>query len=530
MAFFATLKAAVNIATSQSYDIDWREPKVKEAAIVHWEEVKAAADPALPLAGLRLTAEQKSKLDELLKGESVFPDQPTDELLDGMPDAIPSASLNRICGSIIDNCLNNHNHAVVAASDDVAIQRASLVVVPAFSRYLRSVASLHDAEPVWSAPLDTVCIHVQRGELIYVGVVSREVAALEVLELLEGVQQALGEYIGHVTELTLKENFATVYQLLSEMVDSGSAVTTDTAVLRGLVPVPSLVDRVIENVAGIGMRAERRPAVNTSSTPWRAPGIRHTNNEIFVDVVERIDATVEAGGAVAAYDVSGDISCNARLTGMPDLLLAVNRADAMDDVAFHPCVRAARWDAERVIAFVPPDGQFKLASFHVAADPAASPLLPLRLHAATSRLPDQSHAIEISADAGHTAGRPVEKIHVRVPLPANAYNIRVQCKAGSHTVSNVRLPQVEWSLKALRPTERGARLTIHYLLRAPSASEPPLSAGNELGAQAAFVDFEVAGYSISSLKVESLKLLRESYKIFKGVRYVTKAGSFQLRF
>ncbi|KAJ2040716.1 hypothetical protein H4S03_000860 [Coemansia sp. S3946] len=418
--------------------------------------------------------------------------------------------------------------------NDVSIQRASLIVVPAFAKYLRSVSSLHEAEPVWSAPQDTVCIHIQRGELVYLGLVSQEVPALEVLELLEGVVQALVEYIGHLSELTLKENFSTVYQLLSEMVDSGSAVTTDTSVLRGLVPVPSLVDRVIENVSGIGIRSEKRPDVNTSSTPWRSQGIRHTNNEFFVDIIERIDATVGADGSVVSYDVSGDISCKSRLTGMPELLLVLNRAEAMDDVAFHPCVRASKWHTERVIGFVPPDGQFKLASFHVATD-AAPRLLPLHLHATVSRQSDQSHTIEISADAGQSGNRPVEKIQVRVPLPAQAYNIRVQCKAGTHTVSNVRLPQVEWSLKSLSATDRGARLTIQYQVRATGSvatGAPQLSPspGSSQSALAAFVDFEVAGYSVSSIKVDSLKMLVESYKLFKGVRYVTKAGSFQLRF
>lgn len=110
MGFLGTLGAAVSIATSQTYDVDWADDKAKDAAIVHWKEVKEAADPALPLAGMRLTAEQKAKLDELLKGNSVFPEDPTHELLDGMPDAIPPASLNRIIGKIVDDCVKNHNH------------------------------------------------------------------------------------------------------------------------------------------------------------------------------------------------------------------------------------------------------------------------------------------------------------------------------------------------------------------------------------------------------------------------------------
>ncbi|KAJ2765640.1 hypothetical protein IWQ56_004018 [Coemansia nantahalensis] len=106
----STASAAISIATSANYDIDWSDAKVSDAAIVHWTVVKEKADAALPLAGLRLTAEQKKRLDQLLKGESVLPDQPTHALLRGLPEAIPPASLNRIVGSVIDECIKSHKH------------------------------------------------------------------------------------------------------------------------------------------------------------------------------------------------------------------------------------------------------------------------------------------------------------------------------------------------------------------------------------------------------------------------------------
>ncbi|KAJ2162954.1 hypothetical protein GGF46_000140 [Coemansia sp. RSA 552] len=110
MGFFSTVGAAVSIATSATYDIDWKSQQVREAVIIHWKEIKEKADNALPLASLRLTTEQKAKLDELLKNKGVFPDEPTDVLLDGLPDAIPPVSLNRIVGSVIDDCIKNHKH------------------------------------------------------------------------------------------------------------------------------------------------------------------------------------------------------------------------------------------------------------------------------------------------------------------------------------------------------------------------------------------------------------------------------------
>ncbi|KAJ2723205.1 hypothetical protein GGI07_002774 [Coemansia sp. Benny D115] len=111
MGFFSTISAAYSIATSDSYDIDWQKQETRDAVRIHWETVRPKANDALPLAALRLTPEQKKLLDELLKdSDGLFPEKPTEDLLKRLPDAIPPASLGRIIGSIIDDCLKNHKH------------------------------------------------------------------------------------------------------------------------------------------------------------------------------------------------------------------------------------------------------------------------------------------------------------------------------------------------------------------------------------------------------------------------------------
>lgn len=38
----------------------------------------------------------------------------------------------------------------------------------------------------------------------------------------------------------------------------------------------------------------------------------------------------------------------------------------MDDVKFHQCVRLNKFDSERTISFIPPDGEFELLSYRIA--------------------------------------------------------------------------------------------------------------------------------------------------------------------
>jgi hypothetical protein len=67
--------------------------------------------------------------------------------------------------------------------------------------------------------------------------------------------------------------------------------------------------------------------------------------------------------------VSGFIFANSRLSGIPDLCLTFVDADVLDDCAFHPCVRYNRYDKDRTVSFVPPDGQFEV---HNHTHPQAS--------------------------------------------------------------------------------------------------------------------------------------------------------------
>ena len=36
----------------------------------------------------------------------------------------------------------------------------------------------------------------------------------------------------------------------------------------------------------------------------------------------------------------------------------------MDDITFHQCVRLSRFDSERIISFIPPDGEFELMTYY----------------------------------------------------------------------------------------------------------------------------------------------------------------------
>ena len=66
-------------------------------------------------------------------------------------------------------------------------------------------------------------------------------------------------------------------------------------------------------------------------------------------------------------EIHGYIDCAVKLTGMPDLTMSFVNPRLFDDVSFHPCVRYKKWESERLLSFVPPDGNFRLMSYHVGS-------------------------------------------------------------------------------------------------------------------------------------------------------------------
>lgn len=105
----------------------------------------------------------------------------------------------------------------------------------------------------------------------------------------------------------------------------------------------------------------------------------------------RFDLRPSCSGSTITAEIQGVIDACVKLTGMPDLTLSfmvsllflrarVGREGQrsvclsvsqnprlLDDVSFHPCVRFKRWEAERILSFIPPDGNFRLLSYHVSS-------------------------------------------------------------------------------------------------------------------------------------------------------------------
>ena len=129
------------------------------------------------------------------------------------------------------------------------------------------------------------------------------------------------------------------------------------------------------------------PTAASNAVGWRTDGIKHSKNEIFLDVVERVNILVSNNGTVLRSEILGTVKMRSTLSGMPELKLGLNdkvlfemtgkqsksKLIELEDIKFHQCVRLNKFETERLITFIPPDGEFDLMSYRL--DTHVKPLI-----------------------------------------------------------------------------------------------------------------------------------------------------------
>ena len=120
----------------------------------------------------------------------------------------------------------------------------------------------------------------------------------------------------------------------------------------------------------------------TNAVSWRAEGLKYKKNEVFLDVVESVNLLINANGSIVRSEVVGALKFRTFLSGMPECKLGLNdklvleaqgragkgKAVDMEDIKFHQCVRLARFENDRTISFIPPDGAFELMTYRLSME------------------------------------------------------------------------------------------------------------------------------------------------------------------
>jgi len=339
--------------------------------------------------------------------------------------------------------------------------------------------------------------------------------------LLHTIRKVMEDYFRDVEEESLRDNFVIIYELLDEMVDFGYPQTTDGKILQEYITQES---HKLEMVP-------RPPPAVTNAVSWRQEGLKYRKNEVFLDVIESVNLLASANGNVLRSDIEGAIKMRVYLSGLPELRLGLNdkvlfentgrstksKAVELEDVKFHQCVRLARFDNDRTISFIPPDGEFELMSYRLNTQ--VKPLIWIE-----SEIETHSHSrveIMVKAKSQFKRRSTANNVEIVVPVPNDADSPKFKTTIGACRYVPEK-SSVVWSIKSFPGGKE-------YLMRA-SFGLPSIESESIDGKPPIEVKYEIPYFTTSGIQVRYLKIIEKSgYQALPWVRYITQSGDYQIR-
>jgi len=354
------------------------------------------------------------------------------------------------------------------------------------------------------------------------GLSRRNSNAAEVLLFLHKLASVLEEYFKELEEESIRDNFVIIYELLDEMMDFGYPQTTESKILQ---------EYITQESHKLEVQA-RPPMAVTNAVSWRSEGIRYRKNEVFLDVIESVNLLVNANGNVVRSEILGAIKMKCYLSGMPELRLGLNdkvmfestgrssrgKAIEMEDVKFHQCVRLSRFENDRTISFIPPDGEFELMSYRLSTQ--VKPLI--WAEAVVERHEGSRVEYMVKVKAQFKRRSTANNVEIVIPVPDDADSPKFRAAIGSVQYAPEKSAMI-WKIKQLGGGKE-------FLMRAhfglPSVkSEDTMDKRTPIS-----VRFEIPYFTVSGIQVRYLKVVEKSgYQALPWVRYITQHGEYDLR-
>ncbi|KAJ6155731.1 AP-1 complex subunit mu-1 [Penicillium chermesinum] len=356
---------------------------------------------------------------------------------------------------------------------------------------------------------------------------------------------ALTKSNSNATEILLfLHKLVEVFTEYFKMMDFGYPQTTESKILQ---------EYITQESHKLEVQAQPRPPIAvTNAVSWRSEGIRYRKNEVFLDVVESLNLLVSASGNVLRSEILGAVKMKCYLSGMPELRLGLNdkamfestgratrgKAVEMEDVKFHQCVRLSRFENDRTISFIPPDGEFELMSYRLNTQ--VKPLIWVECLV-------ESHSgsrIEymLKARAQFKRRSTANNVEILVPVLEDADSPRFRTNIGTVHYAPEK-PAVIWKIKQFGG---GKEFLMRAELGLPSVKGDDERGGGmtggfggSMGGAGALgkakrpinVKFEIPYFTTSGIQVRYLKITEPKlqYPSLPWVRYITQSGDIAVR-
>ncbi|KAI8868329.1 clathrin adaptor, mu subunit [Ramicandelaber brevisporus] len=390
-------------------------------------------------------------------------------------------------------------------------------------------------------------IHMRHNDLYLLALSRGNSNAMMAMVFLQKLVQVLTEYFGTLEEESIRDNFVVIYELLDEIMDYGVPQITETNILKEYITQESFM---------LEKQSIRPPMAVTNAVSWRSEGIKYKKNEVFLDVIESINLLANPNGDVLRSEIMGVIKIKSCLSGMPELRLGLNdkvvidarlaaasgatspsppasgsstggaaagggtaprpRTIEMEDIKFHQCVRLSRFESDRTISFIPPDGEFELMSYRLNTQ-----VKPLIWCETLTEMHSGRVEYLVKAKSQFKRRSTANHVEITVPVPEDCDSPRFQCSVGTVEYLPEKAAFV-WTIRQF-PGGQEATIRAHFGRPTIKSEEPeqrkPIS-----------IVFEIPYYTTSGIQVRYLKITeRSGYIGSPWVRYLTLNGDYHIR-
>lgn len=342
-----------------------------------------------------------------------------------------------------------------------------------------------------------------------------------------------------MSEEALRKNFILCYELLDEMLDFGYPQVTRTENLKSFVyNEPIVVDPVANTGSMVNPKtasasAVHKPVISSVQENGRRSLNSNQKNEIFVDILERINILFSSNGYMLNSTIDGCIQMKSYLAGNPELRLALNEdlvigqgqghGVRIDDINFNDCVNLAEFEHSRTLSFIPPDGEFIVLNYRLTGE--FSP--PFRIFPSIEETEPTKIEVVCLIRADMAPNHFGANVVVEIPLPqattgATCSLISAPGTGAAH--AEFVKQKIVWTMKKF---PGGGEQS----LRAKVSLSSPLTSAMRREIGPINMCFEVPMYNTSQLQVRYLRVAEHmvGYTPYRWVRYVTQSTSYVCR-
>lgn len=392
----------------------------------------------------------------------------------------------------------------------------------AVDKFTKHVSEQEDeVQPILTID-DQTFINIKHNNVMLMCVTQKNINAMVILNFMYQVVDVFVNYFAELCEESIKDNFVITYELLDEMMDFGYPQATEPKVLKEYI--------CVQEKHAVAPKAPPESLTNVVS--WRGTDVKHKKNEIYLDVIEQLHLLVSSNGTVLRSEIVGVVKMKSYLSGMPELKLGLNDKVLMEsgsrgskkggvdmeDVRFHHCVRMNRFESDRTISFVPPDGDFDLMTYRL--NTKVRPLI--WVEAFVEPHPGSRIEFMVKTRSNFKRQSTANNVEIMIPVPYDADSPMFKCSIGKVDYVPEKNRFV-WKIKQFQGQKEYA-MRAHFGLPSVASDE------DKTNKEPINVKFEIPYFTVSGIQVRYLKIIEKSgYQALPWVRYITQNGDYQIR-